>query len=483
MGAMAQKYRRIIKLFLPVAMVVFTAIIWWGDVFSFNQAALILAICLSVFVCLRLHIGRKRPESLVIVAAILIFLIAYVAQAILFIVNSKEKIASNIDLISIRSVFSNTALQAGQAEVNQSLAIVLTGFLGVLVTAIYFAFTTGAKLIYKNEVEMPYKNRRIVSNPLTVGYISILITIFFGLLRKYFGLDSPSPSGLPMGLGAIINITSAYIGPNLLLAAIFFALDNENLDKAKRLAFLSIALGFFNYILFTSKLSLIMPALYIIICQYLLGRRVVSIRTIVVLGGIILVAYPFLNLYRSAVALGVSSSDLIATIKNLYENPNHADDINRGILQVSISAIIGRLVGYDPLLILLQANPYPGSLLEYFLYGDLDKYLTYTILDFQEGMGYSPGFIGRFYYISDSHIFLLISTAVSVFLIAKSVQIFWRGKNRFIVPLILAYCLIFFTDGIRFELIRALVLSTLFIYGFLGVIAKNGTTTIQKIRS
>jgi hypothetical protein len=52
---------------------------------------------------------------------------------------------------------------------------------------------------------------------------------------------------------------------------------------------------------------------------------------------------------------------------------------------------------------------------------------------------------------------------------------FWRGSMRltFLSPLLLTYCLIFFSDGIRVELLRSLIISTLVIYMALRVLAKR----------
>jgi uncharacterized membrane protein len=126
------------------------------------------------------------------------------------------------------------------------------------------------------------------------------------------------------------------------------------------------------------------------------------------------------------------------------------------------------------LLILLQANPYPDSLFGYILTGNLDRYLTYEILNFQDPMGYSPGFLGRLFYVSQSFGFVIAITGLTVLLLSYLVKRFWRSdiRLRFLAPLLLAYCLVFFSDGIRFELFRSLVISTVMIYGFLRVAGK-----------
>lgn len=481
MGAMASKYQRLINILILTVFIVLMAVVCMNDSFHAAESSLILLSCICASVCLRLHLGKQRPESLVIIAAVLIFSIAYILQAVFFIINTHSNAVTASELISIRSIFSGEALSAGGDQITQSLLVVLIGFIGVLLPAVYLG-------IYNNRAENlrhadkfgEVRTKITVSNPLNIGYVAITITILVGLLRKYLGLDSSSPSGLPMGVGALINITSTYVGPNLLLAAIFFAFDSASDSKARILVVFSILLGLFNYFLFTSKLSLIFPVLYIVICQYLLQRQVISLKTIFVLAGVFLLVYPFLNLYRSAVALGVNPGDMVATITYLYENPNNADDIEKSVLQVAAGAIVGRFVGFDPLLILLQAAPYSGSLLEYLIYGDLDKYLTYTILDFQEGMGYSPGFLGRYFYISGSYTFLLISTALTVFIIAGLVRFFWRSNSRYFAPLLLSYCIVFFSDGIRLELIRALVFSGFVVYALLNIFAKKRVVSNQR---
>lgn len=483
MGAMASKYRRLITPWLLVAAIVLASFLWGRGLFHFDEAGPIFVSCACAYVCVYLHSGRRCPESMVVVAATIIFLVAYLAQAVLFLINLRSNATTLGDVIAIRSIFSLAALGAGPSEAKQSLTVALVGFIGILLPATYLVFsskgTAGAIRDPATQYVLP---RLVISNPLTLGYAAILCTIFFGFLRKYFGLESPAPSGLPMGIGGMINIASTYVGPNLLFAALFFALDHGPDNKARRLALISIVIGVLNYILFTSKMSLIFPVMYILLCQYMLGRRVVSMRTIALLGGIFIAVYPFLNLYRSAIALGIAPGDLIKTITDLYVSQNEASDIDRSTLQVAIAGILGRFVGYDPLLILLQASPYPGSLLDYILYGDLDKYLTYQILDFQDPMGYSPGFLGRFFYISGSYTFLLAMTAAVVFVIAMLVRLFWRGnvRQRFMAPLLLTYCIIFFTDGIRFELVRSLVLSSIVIYGVVRVAGKVRAISAKK---
>ena len=480
---MAPKYRRLITPWLLVTAIALVSFLSGSGLFRFNEAGLIFAGCACAYVCIYLHFGRRRPESLVVVAATIIFLVAYLAQAILFLINLRSDATTLGDMIAIRSIFSLAALSAGPSEAQRSLLVVLVGFVGILLSAISLAVSgKGAADAGRDPEKQSVRPRLVVSNPVTLGYAAALCTIFFGFLRKYFGLDSPAPSGLPMGIGGLINIASAYIGPNLLFAALFFVLDHGSDAKARYMALLSIVIGVFNYALFTSKMSLIFPILYMLLCQYMLGRRVVSMRTIAMLGGIFIVVYPFLNLYRSAIALGIAPGDLINAIIDLYVKQKEASDIDRSALQVAVAAILGRFVGYDPLLILLQASPYPSSLLDYILHGDLDKYLTYQILDFQDPMGYSPGFLGRFFYISGSYTFLVATTAAVVFVIAMLVRIFWHGnvRQRFMAPLLLTYCLIFFTDGIRFELVRSLVLSSFVIFGYLRVAGKVRAISAKK---
>jgi hypothetical protein len=432
--------------------------------FDSLEAGFIIASAVCAGLCIVQHWGKREPEHVVIVAAGIVFSIAYIAQSMLFLASSRVSTSSLGEAISVRSIFSLAALGAGASDIFLSLQIVLIGFIALALASLFFK---GRPRICSAPDQA--EGKATLSNPLTIGYAAIVCTVLFGFLRKLFGLESPVAPALPMGLGGIINIASSYVGPHLSMAAMFFALHHGDEKKAKTLTLVMFALAGYNYALFTSKLSLVLPVLFLLATQYLLKRRVLRTRTLLLLGGGFVVIYPFLNLYRTALALGVQPGELVAAIAKLYASQQDSSEFDHGVIQVALSAILGRVVGYDPLLILLQANPYPDSLLGYIMNGNLDRHLTYEILNFQDPMGYSPGFLGRLYYVSRSFSFVLVATALTVFLIAHLAKMWWRGsiRLRFMAPLLLAYCLVFFSDGIRFELFRSLVISTVMIYCFL----------------
>lgn len=468
MDAMAATTGRLRHAAAPLLALALAAYLQASGLFGAAEALAILACCACAYACLRVHGPRRRPESMLIVAGSAIFVLAYVVQAVLFVKLSRSPATSVVEALKIRSIFSLAALGAGTPEIAVSLNVILAGFVGMLAAALLLA--RGGRPVAAH----PGFPLAFVANPLTLGYVAIVCTLLFGVLRKVFGLESPTASGLPPGVGGVINIASAYIGPNLSFAAFYYALEQGHQAKARRLAVIAVMLGLFNYVLFTSKLSLIFPVLFVLASQYLLQRRVVSTRAMVVLGATFVLVYPFLNLYRSAIALGIAPGELLAAVGTMYANQMDNSEVQHGALEVAVSAILGRLVGYDPLLILLQARPYPGSLLDYVLYGNLDKFLTYDILDFQDPMGYSPGFLGRLYYISASYAFVAAMTCTTVWLLGALVRRFWRGsvRLRFMAPLLLAYCLVFFTDGIRVELFRSLVVSTVFLYWIVRLLGK-----------
>ena len=467
---MGQTTRRLIAaapLLVPALMCVY---LFGSGLFDTVEVMFLLASSVCAFLCIARHLGQRQPENVVIVAAGVVFFTAYIAQAILFLVSTRTAATSLGEAISVHSVFSMEALSADKKDIFRSLQVVLVGFVAIALASLCFSGRSR-----KTAVTQPLRpHMTIISNPMTIGYAAIACTIFFGFLRKIFGLESPAAPALPMGLGGLINIASSYVGPNLAMAACFFAVHQHDDKKTKRLAAITLGLAAYNYVLFTSKLSLVLPVLFLLATQYLLRRTILSTRTLVLMGGAFVVIYPFLNLYRAALALGVGPGELIGYIGKLYASQQDSSEVDRSVVQIALSAILGRVVGYDPLLILLQAKPYPDSLLGYILTGNLDQYLTYEILDFQDPMGYSPGFLGRIFYVSQSFSFVLIVTAGTALLIANLTRKFWRGDIRlkFMAPLLLAYCLVFFSDGIRFELFRSLVISTVIIYSFLWIAAK-----------
>lgn len=425
------------------------------------EATLLICCAGLAGVSVFLHSDSKYPSSIVAVLASIILLIAYVVQPILFLINARSLTSTVNDVIGLRSIFSVAALGANELQVRSSLEIISFAFLGLFVAALILRLICNPSGESKDAILS-----QAALSPIPVGVGGLLIVIFFGALRKMYGLESAAPSGLPPGVGGIINIASAYIGPNLTYAAIFIALDSGRDSVARKMSLISIVVGLFNYVLFTSKMSLVFPIVFILFSQLVTGKRIIKLSWILLAGLALVIVYPFLNLYRSASVLGVSAGELLVTIFDLYSMAQESSGVERGALQVAISSIIGRFVGYDPLLILLQANPYPGDLFAYVLDGDLDKYLTYEILNFQDSMGYSPGLVGRSYYISRSFEFVSLSVFFVVFLVSYGSHLFWRkgGVNKYQSIVLMTYCLPFFSDGMRYELVRSLLFSAAISY-------------------
>jgi len=456
-GRMAERTINIVRATSLVALVSLTMAIVSNEMFTNEEGYLLSICCLCYGLILSNHLGKRGPEDFSAILSSTIFFIAYVLQALLFITNSR---ATTVDLggaIALRSIFSLAALGASDRDIYSSLCAIAAGFLGLLVNS--FALFG----MEKWQSCVPTK-RNIVIPPqrLFIAWFAVGITVFSGALRKALGLDSPVPSGLPLGIGGLINISSTYIGPNLLFAHVFLSYRFGTLREAKRASLLLIGLGIFNYILFTSKMSLIFPVFGVLVTQLLLRKLAINKKTILLFAAAFLLIYPFLNLYRSATALGVAPGEILSAVSVLYENEKDSKGSDQSGVQIAAAAIVGRLVGYDPLLILLQDGKYNGSIFQYILYGDLDRYLTYDLLDFQDPMGYSPGFIGRIYYVTGSYFAVFFCSFFCAFATAWLCRFFWRHTRtvQFLSPLLLCYSIIIFTDGVRMELIRAVLFSS-----------------------
>lgn len=432
-----------------------------NGIFGWHEAILIMVCIVLSSLSLLVHAKNRRPSGLVALLATLIFVVAYIIQSILFIANARSQSTSLNDLIGLRSIFSVAALGANELHIKSSLEIIVCAFVGLFLAALLLGMQSPVSAGGKNEME--FDLTKTTKSTVWVGVVGVFVVLFFGALRKMFGLESAAPSGLPPGVGGIINIASAYVGPNLTYAAFFISLQAGRNVDSRYLALVSICVGLLNYILFTSKMSLVFPLLFILFSQFIVGRPVIKIKWLILFGGLLVIVYPFLNIYRSASALGVSANDLFSTIFDLYQMAQESSGVERGALQVALSSIVGRFVGYDPLMILLQADPYPFDFLTYMWDGDLDKYLTYEILNFKDSMGYSPGLVGRSYFISRSYFFVGFSAFAAVYLIGRVADIVWMngGLSRYLAVVLMAYCLPFFSDGVRYELLRSLLFSAI----------------------
>ncbi|MFH1921978.1 MAG: hypothetical protein ABIP48_19100, partial [Planctomycetota bacterium] len=201
-----------------------------------------------------------------------------------------------------------------------------------------------------------------------------------------------------------------------------------------------------------SKYTLITPVLMIVLMQWMLERRLFSRWQATLLVALLLLIYPFLGEYRSFAYRGepglLGGGDF-AIDRVMFER-GYLDVLD--LLLAGVLSILGRLVGFDSLITLIRIGGKPFGLIDYLASStDVDSYLTYQIIGYVTPMGISPGMLGRFYYISGSHVFVFFASAALTWFLAIVARIASRHVSAgggFAVILV-TISMLFFVAGPR----------------------------------
>jgi hypothetical protein len=281
---------------------------------------------------------------------------------------------------------------------------------------------------------------------------------------------------------AFVNITDAFIVPILLTSLVYISILTRNISNVKYSIFLLMFISVIQYVLFSSKLSIILPIIIILFLYIDYGDLVIKTKYIISLLILSLIIYPFLNIYRSLSAfysdINILNlfSYLINTFNAVYENINY--------LTVSILSIIGRFTGADSLAILVAEK----NTIEYKNFNLIDallsdksitQILTYDILKFNFTMGVEASALGQLFFITGNLFSFLLAVVFLVilvyyftfFILRKNYNIYLNGYYYYY----LAVLLVIFNGGLMLKVF------IFYILGFLvSMILFNFTINIKK---
>ena len=397
------------------------ALSWQARDDALLRIGYILISCVAGFAAGALHIQCRHPQSIVIWAASVALAVGYLMKYGIYLVLDSPGIERA--WLALENVFPPWAIGANSDDVTTSLSIVAVGFVGLVCAAFL------ARFCRRREQRSPAMALSRTSwASVAIASIGVTLVVVTGIPRWWLGLYLPDPPlHLPLGLGGAINLTNAYVGPYLIAVALYRSLADGRMSLGRRLAGIMILVGVVNFLIFLSKWSLISPILMILLTQWMLRRYVLSrLQGVVLISGLVVV-YPFLNMYRSFSYIGENGfiEAIIAAAEQVMEKGGV--DSSFAILVLSLSSMLGRLVGFEGLLTLLSNGGKPFDLFEYITSSiDLDAYLTYQVIGFTTPMGVSPGMLGRFYFISGSYGVVFLATAAFISVLAKGVDSYWK---------------------------------------------------------
>lgn len=382
----------------------------------------------------------------------------------------------------LSALFPEWTLQSSGEGIASAMGAVFAGYAGLLLA------TLGLQIKTNKSTKKPEAHNHIARNPpqsiaLSAGLIIFSLT---AILRLKFGLVmGAEPIGLPFGLGGILTIANSYLAPNLIIYSYLNNHIQGHISKARTQAIIAVIVGIIQYSLFYSKGAIFMPLFSILMSQVLLGA-LFSKPTQITVASILILAYPFLNIYRW-IAMG-GSVDIYAIQNAISSHSSEMEAENVfSLLIAGIFSIWGRVVGLDSLLTLIDASrSWNMGLFEYFFSDmDLDKHLTYQIIGFESDMGVSPGHLGRVFFISQSYLLTSASVFVMAYIPAKVLTVLYNSNKQELRPI--AVVLLFYTlqlqiSGFRIDVLTWWLFSTSIIM-MLAIYAGKRSKRKERFRS
>lgn len=360
----------------------------------------------------------------------LIFVIAYVAQYPAYLMLTSGAMNDSLGA----TLFSPFSQGASDLTLDRALFTVLAGFTGL-------ALATLAIRLLESRKKTPIYTVLIRSRKnveLIIFNTGVIVFLLSSIPRYVFSLHNPElATPLPAKLGGLINLLNSQVSIYLMaVGLVLLALKGEH-KKARSCGYKFLLIAALQYGLFLSKMSIFIPLAIIYFIDRLYGISILSKRFQLLLVGALLILYPFFNIYRSLRNYElVSAFDFWAAVKFGIELSESSDLEN--MFLAGLGAFWGRIVGLEPLLILLEYfQNHSLNLFDYlFSDFDLDNYLTYSVLDFDGPMGFSPGFLGRLVVFGVSPVFVVCSVALWVLFCHSILKTMTASKNKLIMALV-----------------------------------------------
>lgn len=230
-------------------------------------------------------------------------------------------------------------------------------------------------------------------------YVGVVLVLTSLLLRLKLGLvmgeDSSSNAG---GLSGIIVIINTYLGPTLLLYLATILVCSGELNKGKNIFLVCFTLSLLNYLFFYTKGSLLIPLFWLFSIGYIY-RPLYTKKTYFSIVVIVLLLYPFMNIYRWVQMSGGDFNKLLFSSSEMLAESGFNSFIDIFIL--GALSIWHRIVGFDSLVVILEnVEKININYIDVMFLGlNIDHYLTYDLIGFKNKMGVSPSQLGRYIFL------------------------------------------------------------------------------------
>jgi len=392
---------------------------------------------------------RLSPQALIVTIILFVFIIGYYFKFYLL----SYAILNNWPVIELADIFGFYVFDVmNPSLLLETYEVITYSFIGFAVISIIILRTYQAASIRINRRSSVAHDRRAVFKILITALVLFTIT---SAVRWYFGLGSTVQEViLPMKIGGITTIVNSQVVPFLMIVALGSAYRCGEARFKSKIAIVFILLGAIQFLLFHSKLHLMLPFLSILIFRMMYGSYALKTKYVYVALLALLVIYPFLNTYRSiAVNTGVSG------LSTFSDAMGHSSQVsNRNNIQstttIGLLSLVGRVVGLDSLMVIMADRNSYAQLSTLDILSD-EESIT-NILGRRmigvEGTGIAEGILGGFYYVTANEfgtaILVGIWTAVSL-IVVRRLWLMGSVASMNMAAIWIIFCLQTTTGGVR----------------------------------
>lgn len=264
---------------------------------------------------------------------------------------------------------------------------------------------------FKQEADMPYP----VAMSLKLLASAVSLAIISGFLRWSYQLGIPGAAEpLPFKIGGAITVINGYVVPVLIGISLIYAARMEGVQIVRLVIATFLIWGVVHFLLFTSKIFLILPMLWIILVWVLTGRPLIRWRYLVGYGGLLMTVYPFLNIFRDLTYSGTEGTIIGRFGHAITLGAEQGQLIEQSSWAVwGLSGLVSRVTGLDSLMIMaaIRRESYHYGILNYMLGYEENAERIITWFYGIPGTGIAQSLLGQAYFVTGSTLWVAVWVA------------------------------------------------------------------------
>lgn len=306
-------------------------------------------------------------------------------------------------------------------------------FLFSILTIIHTNPKNKPKEIYFESVRIATKSDMAI-----MLFIALVLFSVFSFARLILGAYNQA---------SYFIVLSTYFLPLVFIFILNASIVSGYIKLSKVISYSFIFVGIVQFILFTSKVYILLPVVWVVLIQVIHNVELINKKILVLFSIPVIVLYPMFNIYREVVSEG--GSQIIFSVFDRFVN-SQGNYFVTGALSV-----LFRFVGAESLIVLMAEKSYAFSNYGFFSVLTQEKsitqILTYDILGYDFIMGVAPTLLGQIYFITGSVIVTSVMLTLYFYIVTNVFAKLTKQRSIFSKTLslyIIVYAFIFYNEGI-----------------------------------